>query len=207
MVELYLRRDVRLVEASAYLDLTLPLVRYRTARHPRGRRRPRCRAQPRHRQSVARRGGVQVLRAAAGTMLQELVRGRRDITPEQARLAARSPWHKTSPRKPIPAAIPTIGRSLLYCRQCWRCAIGCRPNTVTTGRCASARREALPPRRRRRRRSHGCRIRRHRLDQPGVRRIGLIGCGARNAGAGGAGGRRSWRRPPTCSRWASRCRC
>ncbi len=31
VVALYLRRGVRLVEASAYLDLTLPLVRYRTA--------------------------------------------------------------------------------------------------------------------------------------------------------------------------------
>ena len=30
VVDLYLRRGVRLVEASAYLDLTLPLVRYRT---------------------------------------------------------------------------------------------------------------------------------------------------------------------------------
>jgi PfaD family protein len=29
VVDLYLRRDVRLVEASAYLDLTLPVVRYR----------------------------------------------------------------------------------------------------------------------------------------------------------------------------------
>ncbi len=31
VVELYLRRGVRLVEASAYLDLTLPVVRYRVA--------------------------------------------------------------------------------------------------------------------------------------------------------------------------------
>jgi PfaD family protein len=31
VVDLYLRRGVRLVEASAYLDLTLPVVRYRTA--------------------------------------------------------------------------------------------------------------------------------------------------------------------------------
>lgn len=31
VVELYLRRGVRLVDASAYLDLTLPLVRYRVA--------------------------------------------------------------------------------------------------------------------------------------------------------------------------------
>jgi PfaD family protein len=31
VVDLYLRRGVRLVDASAYLDLTLPVVRYRTA--------------------------------------------------------------------------------------------------------------------------------------------------------------------------------
>jgi trans-AT polyketide synthase/acyltransferase/oxidoreductase domain-containing protein len=31
VVDLYLRRDIRLVEASAYLDLTLPVVRYRVA--------------------------------------------------------------------------------------------------------------------------------------------------------------------------------
>src|SRR5205823_5092841 len=31
IVALYLRRNVRLVEASAYLDLTLPLIRYRVA--------------------------------------------------------------------------------------------------------------------------------------------------------------------------------
>src|SRR6266446_4222564 len=31
VVELYLRRGVRLVEASAYLDLTLPVVKYRVA--------------------------------------------------------------------------------------------------------------------------------------------------------------------------------
>ncbi|MFH1136479.1 MAG: PfaD family polyunsaturated fatty acid/polyketide biosynthesis protein [Pseudomonadota bacterium] len=31
VVDLYLRQNIRLVEASAYMDLTLPLVRYRTA--------------------------------------------------------------------------------------------------------------------------------------------------------------------------------
>ncbi|MFP5502711.1 MAG: PfaD family polyunsaturated fatty acid/polyketide biosynthesis protein [Candidatus Sericytochromatia bacterium] len=36
VVDLYLRRGVRLVEAAAYLDLTLPLVRYRTAGIHRG---------------------------------------------------------------------------------------------------------------------------------------------------------------------------
>ena len=36
VVDLYLRRGVRLVEASAYLDLTLPLVRYRVSGIQRG---------------------------------------------------------------------------------------------------------------------------------------------------------------------------
>ncbi|HWL94750.1 MAG TPA: PfaD family polyunsaturated fatty acid/polyketide biosynthesis protein [Phycisphaerae bacterium] len=36
VVDLYLRRDVRLVDASAYLDLTLPLVRYRVSGIHRG---------------------------------------------------------------------------------------------------------------------------------------------------------------------------
>jgi len=36
VVDLYLRRKVRLVEASAYLDLTLPIVRYRVAGIGRG---------------------------------------------------------------------------------------------------------------------------------------------------------------------------
>ena len=39
-VELYLRRGIRLIEASAYLDLTLPVVRYRVTgihRNPQGR--------------------------------------------------------------------------------------------------------------------------------------------------------------------------
>lgn len=36
VVDLYLRRGVKLVEAAAYLDLTLPLVRYRTAGIHRG---------------------------------------------------------------------------------------------------------------------------------------------------------------------------
>ena len=78
VVDLYLRRGVRLVEASAYLDLTLPVVRYRTARHPRRRRRPDRHAQPRHRQGVARRGGVaSSSRRRRTRMLQELVRAGR----------------------------------------------------------------------------------------------------------------------------------
>ena len=49
---------VRLVEASAYLDLTPPVVRYRARRHPaRGPDGEVVDAEPRHRQGVARRGG------------------------------------------------------------------------------------------------------------------------------------------------------
>ena len=66
VVDLYLRRGVRLVEASAFLDLTLPVVRYRIARHsPRSGRQNRH-AQPRHRQSIARRGRLEVSGPAAG---------------------------------------------------------------------------------------------------------------------------------------------
>ena len=66
VVALYLRRGVRLVEASAYLDLTLPVVRYRVhGIHAR------CLgtgigAEPGDRQGLAGRGGLEVPGAAAG---------------------------------------------------------------------------------------------------------------------------------------------
>ena len=65
VVDLYLRRGVRLVEASAFLDLTLPVVRYRVHGIHRDSR-DGSYAQPGHRQGVARRGGGQVPGAAAG---------------------------------------------------------------------------------------------------------------------------------------------
>jgi PfaD family protein len=90
VVELYLRRGVRLVEASAYLDLTLPVVRYRTHGI--------------HRDSNGRivapnRVIVKVSRVEVASkflappperMLQELVR-QGHLKPEQAELAARIP--------------------------------------------------------------------------------------------------------------------
>ncbi len=90
VVELYLRRGVRLVEASAFLDLTLPVVRYRTHGI--------------HRDSAGRivtpnRVIVKVSRVEVASkflappperMLQELVR-QGHLTSEQAALAARIP--------------------------------------------------------------------------------------------------------------------
>jgi trans-AT polyketide synthase/acyltransferase/oxidoreductase domain-containing protein len=90
VVDLYLRRGVRLVEASAFLDLTLPVVRYRVhgiRRDPSG-------------QIVApNRIIVKVSRVEVASkflappperMLQELVR-QGDLTLDEAGLAARIP--------------------------------------------------------------------------------------------------------------------
>jgi trans-AT polyketide synthase/acyltransferase/oxidoreductase domain-containing protein len=89
-VDLYLRRGVRLVEASAFLDLTLPVVRYRV--HD-------IRRDPSGKIVVPNRVIVKVSRVEVASkflappperMLQELVR-QGDITQEQAALAARIP--------------------------------------------------------------------------------------------------------------------
>ncbi|HTU89481.1 MAG TPA: PfaD family polyunsaturated fatty acid/polyketide biosynthesis protein, partial [Gemmataceae bacterium] len=90
VVDLYLRRGVRLVEASAFLDLTLPVVRYRV--HG-------IRRDPSGKIVAANRVIVKVSRVEVASkffappperMLQELVR-QGDITQEQAALAARIP--------------------------------------------------------------------------------------------------------------------
>jgi PfaD family protein len=90
VVDLYLRRGIRLVEASAYLDLTLPLVRYRTAG---------IHADPTGRIVTPNRVIGKVSRVEVASkffapppegLLQELVRQGHQ-TPEQARLAARVP--------------------------------------------------------------------------------------------------------------------
>jgi PfaD family protein len=90
VVDLYLKRGVRLVEASAYLDLTPPLVRYRThGIHP----------GPDGRVVTPNRVIAKVSRVEVASkffappperMLQELVRTG-SLTPEQTRLAARMP--------------------------------------------------------------------------------------------------------------------
>jgi PfaD family protein len=90
VVGLYLRRGVCLVEASAYLDLTLPLVRYRTAgihRVPDGRIVTPNRV-------IAKVSRVEVaarfFSPPPERLLAELVR-RGELTQDQARLAGRIP--------------------------------------------------------------------------------------------------------------------
>jgi trans-AT polyketide synthase/acyltransferase/oxidoreductase domain-containing protein len=90
VVDLYLRRGVRLVEASAFLDLTLPVVRYRVHgihRDPSGKIVTPNRV-------IVKVSRVEVaskfLAPPPGRMLQELIR-QGDITPDQAALAARIP--------------------------------------------------------------------------------------------------------------------
>ena len=90
VVDLYLRRDVRLVEASAFLDLTLPVVRYRIHgihRDPSGK----IVAPNRVIVKVSRvEVASKFLAPPPERMLQELVR-QGDITADQAVLAARIP--------------------------------------------------------------------------------------------------------------------
>ena len=90
VVDLYLRRGIRLVEASAFLDLTLPVVRYRV--HG-------IRREPSGNIVTPNRVIVKVSRVEVASkflappperMLQELIR-QGDITQEQAALAARIP--------------------------------------------------------------------------------------------------------------------
>ncbi len=89
-VDLYLRRGIRLVEASAYLDLTLPLVRYRvTGIH--------CDSQGKivaPNRVIGKVSRVEVaskfLAPPPERMLRELLQ-RGEISPEQASWAARIP--------------------------------------------------------------------------------------------------------------------
>lgn len=90
VVDLYLRRGIRLVEASAYLQLTLPLVRYRVSGIGRD-------AQGRvvtPNRIIAKVSRVEVasqfFSPPPGEFLAELVRTR-EITQEQAALAAAVP--------------------------------------------------------------------------------------------------------------------
>jgi trans-AT polyketide synthase/acyltransferase/oxidoreductase domain-containing protein len=90
VVDLYLRRGVRLVEASAYLDLTLPVVRYRLSG---------IRADATGRIVTPNRIVAKVSRVEVASkffappperFVQELLR-RGELTADQARLAARVP--------------------------------------------------------------------------------------------------------------------
>ena len=89
-VGLYLRKGIRLVEAAAYLRLTLPVVRYRVAgicRDAEGR----VTAPNRIVAKVSRAEvAAQFLSPPPEELLNELVRSR-EITPEQAQMAAEIP--------------------------------------------------------------------------------------------------------------------
>lgn len=90
VAELYLKRGVPIVEASAYLDITTSIVRYRAAGLSRG---PDGSVIIRNR-VIAKVSRVEVatrfLSPAPAKLLQELLQ-QRLITPEQAELAARVP--------------------------------------------------------------------------------------------------------------------
>lgn len=89
-VDVYLRRGVRLVEASAFLDLTLPVVRYRVA----GVHRDALGRVATPNRIIAKVSRVEVgskfLSPPPERFLRELVE-RRDITAEQAAMAATIP--------------------------------------------------------------------------------------------------------------------
>src|SRR5208337_3626307 len=90
IVDLYLRRGIRLVEASAFLNLTLPLVRYRVT----GIRRDSHGKIVAPNQIIAKISRVEVaskfLAPPPERMLRELLL-RGEISPEQAGWAARIP--------------------------------------------------------------------------------------------------------------------
>jgi PfaD family protein len=90
LADLYLRREVRLVEASAYLDLTLPVVRYRLAGIHRGEDGTALTPN----RVIAKVSRVEVaskfFAPAPAALLRELV-SRGDLTEEQARLAETVP--------------------------------------------------------------------------------------------------------------------
>ena len=139
VVDLYLRRGVRLVEASAFLEPDAaggPLSR---GGHPPRRLGPDRRAQSDHRQGLAGRGRVQVHGAAAGAVPARAGRRRRDHR-RAGRVGRADPdgrRHHGRGRFRRPYRQPAGDRRC--CRRCWPCATGCRRSTATSRRSASAR--------------------------------------------------------------------
>lgn len=117
VADLYLRRGVRLVSASAYLDLTLPLVRYRVS----GIRRERDGAVVAPNRVMAKVSRVEVARKflspPPAKFLEALVQ-RGDITAEQARwaecipmaddLTAEADSGGHTDNRPLVALLPTM---------------------------------------------------------------------------------------------------
>ena len=173
-VSLYLRKGIRLVEAAAYLRLTLPVVRYRVAgifRDAAGR----AAAPNRIVAKVSRvEVAAQFLSPPPEEMLNELVRSR-EITPEQAQLAADIPVAQDvtaeadsaghTDNRPLVTLLPT----LLSLRN--------RLQQSTASRCryGSGQRVGCPLRRAGGGFCHGRRLCGDRLGEPslcGIRRLG-----------------------------------
>ena len=199
------------VEASAFLDLTPPVVRYRAAGLPRGRRRAVITAANR---VIAKVSRVEVaerfLRPAARARCCARWSSPGTITAEQAELARRVPMADD-----ITAEADSGGHTDNRPLSC------CCPTMLRAARPDPARASATPrpvAGRRGGRHRHpggggrrvrdGRRLRRHRLGQPGVRRGGHLAPRSKEMlAAGRAWPTARWPPPPTCSRWASRSRC
>ncbi|MFO0846668.1 MAG: nitronate monooxygenase [Gemmataceae bacterium] len=178
-VELYLRRGVRLVEASAFLDLTLPVVRYRTAGlHAAG---GRIVAPNRVIAKVSRvEVATRFFSPPPEKMLAELVR-QGQLTDEQALLAKRIPVAQdvtaeadsgghTDNRPPI-TLLPTLlkrDRLQEQYRHETHLYVGAAGGIATPVAVAAA----FQMKRR---------LRADRFDQPGVPRVGVVRRGAGDA--------------------------
>ena len=118
VVDLYLKRGVRLVEASAFLNLTLPVVRYRVAGITPRRRRADRAAESHHRQGFAGRGRLEVPGAAARGCPPRTAGDRPDHGRAGRVGGADSRWPTTSPPRPTPEGTPTTSRPSCCCRRC-----------------------------------------------------------------------------------------
>ena len=129
IVDLYLRRGVRLVEASAFLDLTLPVVRYRVT----GIHRDAAGEIVAPNRIIAKVSRVEVaskfLAPPPERILRELVAAGRD-QPGAGRLGGTHPDGRGPDgrgRLRRPHRQPAGDRPA--CRRCWPCATGCRRST------------------------------------------------------------------------------
>ena len=157
-VSLYLKRNVRLVEASAFLNLTLPVVRYRVAGIHRDACGANCRSESSDRQGIAIRGGVQVHGAAAGSVPARAGRQRRNQLRAGGVGGAHPDGRGHHGRGRFGRPYRQPARDRAPADDAVACAINCKPSTATTGRFGSGR----PAESRRR----GPRPRRSRWERP-----------------------------------------
>ena len=106
VVDLLLRRRVRLVEASAFLNLTLPVVRYRVAGLG-AMSRARGRGESHHRQGIAGRGRFQVHGSAARRRCSASWSPRARSRRSKRSGRRNSRWPMISRPRPIRADTPT----------------------------------------------------------------------------------------------------